>query len=101
MSLANRRVGLARPGIFFRGTFRVDKPADAFFDTTGYRKGVIFVNGRNLGRYWDIGPQRRLYCPASWLRAGENQVVVFDLLATQAVPLRCRAGLEPRLIRRP
>ena len=88
MSLADRSVELARPGILFRGTFRVDKPADTFFDTTGYRKGVVFVNGHNLGRYWDIGPQRRLYCPASWLRAGENQVVVFDLLATQAAPIR-------------
>jgi beta-galactosidase len=87
-SLADVKVDDARPGIFFRGTFLVEKPADTFFDTTGYRKGVVFVNGRNLGRYWDIGPQHRLYCPASWLKAGENQVVVFDLHQTQALPLR-------------
>jgi beta-galactosidase len=55
---------------------------------SGYRKGVVFVNGHNLGRYWDIGPQRRLYCTAPWLRVGENEVVVFDLLATEAIPLR-------------
>jgi beta-galactosidase len=87
-SLADGKVDDTRPGLFFRGTFRVAKPADTFFDTTGYRKGVVFVNGHNLGRYWDIGPQHRLYCPASWLKSGENQVVVFDLLATQAAPIR-------------
>ena len=55
---------------------------------TGYRKGVVWVNGRNLGRYWDVGPQTRLYCPAPWLKAGENEVIVFDLHATEASPLR-------------
>ena len=87
-SLADETVDDARPGRFFRGRFRVEKPADTYIDMSGYRKGVVFVNGHNLGRYWDIGPQRRLYCPAPWLRAGENQVVVFDLLATEATPIR-------------
>jgi len=77
-----------RPGTFFRGTFRLAVPADTFIDTTGYRKGVVWVNGHNLGRFWDIGPETRLYCPAPWLRAGANEVVVFDLLATDAQPLR-------------
>jgi len=76
-----------RPGIFFRGGFSLDKPADTFIDMTGYRKGVVWVNGHNLGRYWDIGPQSRLYCPASFLKAGRNDVVVFDLLKTDASPL--------------
>lgn len=31
---------------------------------SGYRKGVVWVNGHNLGRFWDIGPQMRLCCPA-------------------------------------
>ena len=88
MSLADAKVDDSRPGLFFRGTFRVEKPGDTFFDMTGYRKGVVFVNGHNLGRYWDVGPQSRLYCPASWLKAGENDVVVFDLHQTQAAPLR-------------
>ncbi len=88
MSLTDSKGDDTRPGIFFRGTFRVDKPADTFLDMTGYRKGVVWVNGHNLGRYWDIGPQHRLYCPASWLKTGENQVVVFDLHQTQALPLK-------------
>ena len=61
---------------------------------TGYRKGVVWVNGHNLGRYWDIGPQTRLYCPASWLRAGENEVIVLDLQKIDAGPLRGRASLK-------
>ncbi len=84
----------SRPGTFFRGTFRVDRPADTFIDVTGYRKGVVWVNGHNLGRYWDIGPQTRLYCPAPWLRSGENVVDVFDLQQIRALPLRGAATLE-------
>uniref|UniRef100_A0A669B4J8 Si:dkey-224e22.2 n=1 Tax=Oreochromis niloticus TaxID=8128 RepID=A0A669B4J8_ORENI len=41
-------------------------------------KGVIFVNGQNLGRYWFIGPQHFLYLPAPWLRSGENEIIVFE-----------------------
>jgi len=84
----------ARPGTFFRGSFTVDRPADTFIDMTGYRKGVVWVNGHNLGRYWEIGPQKRLYCPASWLKAGANDVVVFDLHQTTAAPLRGAPALE-------
>jgi len=87
-SLPAGRTEAARPGTFFRGTFRVDKPADTFIDLTGYRKGVVWVNGHNLGRYWDIGPQKRLYCPASWLKAGENLMTVFDLHQLEALPLK-------------
>lgn len=80
----------ARPGTFFRGTFSLDRTADTFIDLSGYKKGVVWVNGHNLGRFWDIGPQTKLYCPASWLRTGENAIVVLDLLGTpaDAVPVR-------------
>jgi beta-galactosidase len=77
-----------RPGVFFRGSFRLEKPADTFIDMSGYGKGVVWVNGHNLGRFWNIGPQQRLYCPASWLKAGENEVRVLDLVKTDASPLR-------------
>jgi beta-galactosidase len=85
---AGSKAGERRAGTFFRGEFTLERPADTFLDMTGYRKGVVWVNGHNLGRYWDIGPQLRLYCPASWLRAGRNEVVVFDLHRTAASPLR-------------
>ncbi|NJD09013.1 MAG: beta-galactosidase [Gemmatimonadetes bacterium] len=77
-----------RPGIFFRGEFTLARPSDTFLDLSGYRKGVVWVNGHNLGRYWDIGPQRRLYLPAPWLRAGRNEVIVFDLHQTAPATLR-------------
>ncbi len=87
-------VDASRPGTFFRGTFRLDKPADTFIDMTGYRKGVVWVNGHNLGRFWDIGPQKRLYCPAPWLKNGENTVIVLDLHQADARPLRGAATPE-------
>ena len=40
----------------------------------GWGKGLVFVNGQNLGRHWLIGPQHFLYLPGTWLRSGENQV---------------------------
>ncbi len=66
---------------FYRGTLHVDKPADTFLDTRQLRKGQLWVNGKNLGRFWFIGPQRALYLPASWLHAGDNDIVIFDLEA--------------------
>ncbi len=79
---------LNKPGLFFRGNFVLPKPGDTFFDVSGYTKGLVWVNGHNLGRYWNIGPQKRLYCPASWLRAGMNEIIVFDLhqISPAAVP---------------
>ena len=44
-----------------------------------YKKGYVWINGRNLGRYWSIGPQQRLYCPAPWLKRGVNTIMVLDL----------------------
>jgi beta-galactosidase len=79
-----------RPGTVFAGTFDLARTADTFIDMGGYKKGYVWVNGHNLGRYWDIGPQNRLYCPASWLKAGKNDIRVLDLLmtASQAAPIR-------------
>jgi beta-galactosidase len=68
-----------KPGVFFRGTINLDATADTFIDMTNFEKGLVWVNGHNLGRYWEIGPQNRLFCPASWLKEGENEIIVFDL----------------------
>lgn len=73
----------SRPGLFFRGVFDLPQPADTFLDLSAYQKGIVWVNGHNLGRYWNIGPQQRLYCPAVWLRPGRNEITVFDLHQTQ------------------
>jgi len=55
-------------------------PYDTFIDLSNYQKGYIWVNGHNLGRYWNIGPQYRLYCPGVWLNKGKNKIVILDLL---------------------
>jgi len=62
----------------YRGTLRVDQPADTFLDMSGWTKGVVWVNGHNLGRFWCIGPQQTLYVPGCWLKTGTNEVVVLD-----------------------
>jgi len=65
------------PVIYF-GTFVVNQPGDVFLDMQSWGKGIVFVNGKNLGRYWDIGPQQTLYLPGCWLKTGENEVVIFE-----------------------
>jgi beta-galactosidase len=83
-----------RRGYFFKGEFNLNETMDTYVDMTGYNKGVLYVNGHNLGRYWEIGPQTRLYCPATYLKKGKNEVMVFDLHATEAKPLSGKKTLE-------
>ncbi len=63
-----------------RGTFQLAETGDGFLDLSGWGKGIVFVNGHNLGRYWHIGPQQTLYVPGIWLRKGRNECVVFEQL---------------------
>ena len=65
------------PG-FYKFTFSAEETGDTFLDTTGFGKGVAFVNGFDLGRFWDIGPQKRLYIPAPLLRKGENTIILLE-----------------------
>lgn len=64
---------------FYRGTFEVSGKADTFLRLDGWKKGVVYVNGFNLGRYWEAGPQRTLYIPAPLLKEGSNEITVFEL----------------------
>jgi beta-galactosidase len=41
-----------------------------------WKRGMVWVNGQHLGRYWSIGPQQTLYCPGCWLKEGVNEIVV-------------------------
>ena len=80
--VANEQVETGRPA-FYKTTFKVDKPADTFLDMSDWGKGVVFVNGHNLGRYWHIGPQHTLYVPGCWLKKGANRIVIFEQLNTK------------------
>lgn len=64
---------------FYRGSFEVKEVGDTYLDFEGWEKGVVFINGFNLGRYWKVGPQKRLYLPAPLLKEGKNEIVVFEL----------------------
>ncbi|MEO7922775.1 MAG: beta-galactosidase [Chitinophagaceae bacterium] len=83
-----------KEGLFFVGEFSLATTGDTYFDLSHYSKGVVYVNGHNLGRYWNIGPQQRLYCPASWLKKGENEIIVFDLHKQAAAPISGKISLE-------
>ena len=63
---------------FYRFTFDVAEKGDTFLDFEGWGKGVAFINGFNLGRFWEIGPQKRLYIPAPLLKDGENEIIIFE-----------------------
>lgn len=80
-------------GGLYRATVTLDKVQDTFLDMVKWPKGYVWVNGHLLGRYWYIGPQERLYCPASFLKQGENTIVVLDTMATHAHPI---SGKEER-----
>lgn len=63
--------------VFLKGTFKAGK-GECFVDMNGFTKGYVFVNGFNLGRYWDIGPQKALYLPGALLKE-ENEIIVFEI----------------------
>ena len=70
---------LKRP-TFLRGTFEIkDTPRDTFLLMAGWDKGICWINGFNLGRHWNIGPQMTHYVPAPLLRKGTNEIVVLEL----------------------
>lgn len=63
-----------------KGNFNLTKVGDTYLDMRTWGKGVVWINGHNLGRYWNLGPQQTLYVPVEWLKKGANQVVVLELL---------------------
>lgn len=77
--LKNEKVKSGRP-VIYESIVNIDKPADTFLDMTNWGKGIVFVNGHNLGRYWKVGPQQTLYLPGCWLKKGENKFVVLEQL---------------------
>ncbi|XP_028277309.1 beta-galactosidase-1-like protein 2 [Parambassis ranga] len=66
------------PGFCMGRLFVYGYPSDTFVKLPGWEKGVVFINGLNLGRYWSIGPQQTLYLPGPFLNSGINQVIVFE-----------------------
>ncbi len=79
-SLHYQPAGTDNGPAFWRGSFNVAQPGDTFLDVRAWGKGVVWINGHCLGRFWNIGPTQTMYVPGPWLKSGSNQVVVLDML---------------------
>jgi len=73
------KVGVNEP-VLKEGTFKLNAVGDTYLDMSQWGKGVVWVNGHNLGRYWEVGPQQTIFVPAEWLKAGENSIAVLELV---------------------
>jgi beta-galactosidase len=80
---------------FWRATVELGKPGDTFIDLSGWGKGVVWINGHCLGRFWNIGPTQTAYAPGCWLKQGANEIVIWDLLGPTSPVV---AGLEKPIL---
>ncbi|MBM7708211.1 glycoside hydrolase family 35 protein [Enterococcus lemanii] len=69
---------VANTPAFYKFEAVIEQAADTFIDCSGWGKGVVFVNGFNIGRFWENGPAVSLYVPSPLLKAGVNEIVVFE-----------------------
>ena len=70
---------------YYRATFNLKKTGDTYLDMRTWGKGLVWVNGHCIGRFWEVGPQQTLYLPGCWLKKGKNEIVVLDITGpTQA-----------------
>lgn len=80
------KTNVAAP-VFYKGEFEIDEACDTFLRTEYFTKGFVMLNGFNLGRYWEIGPQKTLYVPKSILKKGKNEIIVFENDAMKGEPM--------------
>jgi len=71
-----------RSPVIRKGVFDLRSVGDTYLDMGDWGKGVVWVNGHNLGRYWNVGPQQTIYLPAEWLKTGPNEIVVLEEVKT-------------------
>ena len=71
---------------YYRAYFTLKKLGDTFINMEAFGKGMVYVNGHALGRFWNIGPQQTLYVPGCWLKKGKNEVVVLDIVGPKGEP---------------
>lgn len=94
-AFSERKVKEGRP-VVYTGTFKLRNTGDTFLDMSEAGKGIVFVNGHNLGRYWNVGPQQTLYVPGVWLKKGNNTITIFEQAADRPVK-SLKAVSEPVL----
>ena len=83
-----------RPG-FHRFEVKTAEAGDTFLDMRPWGKGMVWVNGHNLGRFWNIGPQQTMFVPGPWLKAGSNEFIVLDYWGGSGAAL---AGLDKPIL---
>lgn len=71
-----------KPGIW-KGSFVIESIGDTYLDVSSWGKGIVWVNGKCLGRYWNIGPTQTMYIPAPWLKKGENEILILDIVGPE------------------
>ncbi|HLH56951.1 MAG TPA: beta-galactosidase family protein [Verrucomicrobiae bacterium] len=76
---------------FWRAQIEIPTPGDTFLDVSSWGKGVCWVNGHCLGRFWNIGPTQTMYVPGPWLRKGKNAIEILDLVGPEKAVI---AGLD-------
>jgi beta-galactosidase len=79
---------------FYRAVVEVGELADAHLELPDWQQGYLYLNGFNLGRYWNpAGPQRTLYAPAPLWRAGRNELVILEF-GQPGSKINWRAGAD-------
>ena len=63
---------------FYAFDFEMKALKDTYLDLSGFGKGLAFVNGVNIGRFWNVGPTLSLYIPHSYLKEGANRIIIFE-----------------------
>ncbi|MBD8389315.1 beta-galactosidase [Dysgonomonas sp. BGC7] len=69
--------------IIYEGVFDLSEVGDTFLDMENWGKGIVFINGINIGRYWHVGPQQTLFIPGVWLNKGSNKIVIFEQINSE------------------
>jgi len=76
---AKFKKGVTGGPAWHRATFILTETGDTFLDLSTWGKGMVWVNGNNLGRFWKIGPQQTLFVPGVWLKKGVNELIILDV----------------------
>lgn len=87
-TVAPASTGTGGSPVIRRGWFDLPEVGDTYLDMRQWGKGVVWVNGHNLGRYWSVGPQQTLYVPVEWLKKTKNEVIVLELINTGQAELK-------------
>ena len=83
---------------FYRFSFSVQQPSyNTYINLENFGKGVAFINGHNLGRFWQVGPTLSLYIPKGFLKEGENELIIFETegIYSDTIEVSHQAAFKP------